>query len=120
MGSRDNEPSEAGEQPSVDWMFTSWDRAADIASKSCATTTTRFSRLKYREDRKRHMKQFVSKLNGFTKQKHGETQTSGDAADAELALCTASELRHTYDQIIGKLVNMISHPDPWILRRGTE
>lgn len=32
---------------------------------------------------------------------------------------TALELRHTYDQIPGKLVNMISHPEPWLLKRGS-
>jgi hypothetical protein len=37
-----------------------------------------------------------------------------------LSADTASELRHDYDQVIGKLVNMISHPGPWILKRGTE
>ena len=37
-----------------------------------------------------------------------------------LSADTASELRHNYDQVIGKLVNMISHPGPWILKRGTE
>jgi len=28
-----------------------------------------------------------------------------------------AELRQTYDYIIGKLVNMIINPTPWILRR---
>ena len=29
------------------------------------------------------------------------------------------ELHQTYDYIIGKLVNMIINPDPWVLKRGS-
>jgi four helix bundle protein len=62
---------------------------------------------------------FVSKLND-SEAEAAETQTRlAFAADCGyLSTDTASELRHAYDQIIGKLVNMISHPDPWILKRG--
>lgn len=31
---------------------------------------------------------------------------------------TGAELRQTYDYIIGKLVNMIINPSPWILQRN--
>jgi len=30
------------------------------------------------------------------------------------------ELYQTYDHIIGKLVNMIINPTPWILRKSTQ
>ena len=36
-----------------------------------------------------------------------------------LSTDAAAELRHVYDQVIGKLVNMITNPNPWILKRGT-
>ena len=70
--------------------------------------------------KRRYEAAFVSKLND-SEAEAAETQTwLAFAADCGyLSTDTASELRHTYDQIIGKLVNTISHPDPWILRRGT-
>jgi four helix bundle protein len=61
---------------------------------------------------------FVSKLND-SEAEAAESQTwLAFAADrGYLSTETASELHHAYDQIIGKLVNMISHPDSWILKR---
>jgi four helix bundle protein len=32
----------------------------------------------------------------------------------------ARELYTTYDHILGKLVNMINHPEPWLLRGGNK
>jgi len=30
------------------------------------------------------------------------------------------ELHQTYDYVIGKLVNTIINPDPWVLKRGSQ
>jgi four helix bundle protein len=31
----------------------------------------------------------------------------------------AAELYHVYDEVLGMLVEMINHPKPWLLVRGT-
>jgi len=71
--------------------------------------------------KRRYEAAFVSKLCD-SEAEAAETQTwLAFATDCGyLSADTASELRHDYDQVIGKLVNMISHPGPWILKRGTE
>jgi len=61
----------------------------------------------------------VSKLND-AESEAAETQTWIRFA-VECGYWTAEmgqELRQTYDYIIGKLVNMIINPSPWILRRN--
>jgi len=70
--------------------------------------------------KRRYEAVFVSKLN----------DSEAEAAETQIRLAfavecsylsadTASELRHIYDQILGKLVNMVSHPEPWLLKRGS-
>ena len=67
--------------------------------------------------KRRYEKAFVSKLSD-SEGEAAETQTWLEFAvnckylDAE----TGRTLYKTYDQIIGKLVNMIRNPDPWLLK----
>ena len=69
--------------------------------------------------KRRYRAAFVSKLN----------DAEAEAAETQVWLCFAvgceylapdvgNELRRTYDHIIGKLVNMIINPDPWVLKGG--
>ena len=69
--------------------------------------------------KRRYEAAFVSKLN----------DAESEAAEAQTWLRFAvecgyltpelgAELHQTYDYIIGKLVNMIINPGPWILRRN--
>ncbi len=69
--------------------------------------------------KRRYEAAFVSKLN----------DSEGEAAETQVWLRFAvacgclsqevgQELYQTYDHIIGKLVNMIFNPTPWILRRN--
>ena len=70
--------------------------------------------------KRRYEAAFVSKLND-AESEAAETQTWIQFA-VECNYWTAEmgqELRQTYDHIIGKLVNMIINPSPWILRRNT-
>jgi four helix bundle protein len=67
--------------------------------------------------RRRYVAAFVNKLNE-AEAEAAETQTwcafavECDYWDPE----TGKELQATYDKIIGKLVNMINDPYPWLLR----
>jgi len=69
--------------------------------------------------KRRYEAAFVSKLND-AESEAAETQTWIQFA-VECSYWTTEmgqELRQTYDYIIGKLVNMIINPSPWILRRN--
>ena len=68
--------------------------------------------------KRRYEAAFVSKLND-AESEAAETQTWLQFAIecGYLAPEIGAELRQTYDYIIGKLVNMIINPTPWILRR---
>ena len=70
--------------------------------------------------KRRYEAAFVSKLND-SEAEAAETQTwlAFAAECGYLSTDAAAELRHVYDQVIGKLVNMITNPNPWILKRGT-
>jgi len=68
--------------------------------------------------KRRYEAAFISKL----------TNVEGEAAETQTWLAfavsceymdkeTARELYRTYDHILGKLVNMVNHPDPWIIKR---
>ena len=67
--------------------------------------------------KRRYQAAFISKLND-AEAEAAETQTwiqfavKCDYIPSE----TGRDLHKTYDHIIGKIVNMISKPDPWILR----
>ena len=67
--------------------------------------------------RRRYKAAFVSKLND-AEAEAAETQTWIQFAleSNYLASGHAGDLNKTYDHIIGKLVNMIVNPAPWILR----
>lgn len=70
--------------------------------------------------KRRYEAAFVSKLND-AEAEAAETQTWASFA-VECGYWSAeigTELRKTYDHIIGKLVNMIINPNPWILKRGS-
>ena len=69
--------------------------------------------------KRRYEASFVNKLND-AEAEAAETQTwLRFAVDCGyLVPETGDELFQTYDHIIGKLVNMIINPSPWILRRG--
>ena len=70
--------------------------------------------------KRRYEAAFVSKLND-AESEAAETQTWNRFAvecgywGAE----TGRELHQTYDYIIGKLVKMITRPDPWLMERGS-
>ncbi len=68
--------------------------------------------------KRRYEAAFVSKLND-AEAEAAETQTWLDFAVAcgYLREEMGQELRQSYDHIIGKLVNMIYKPQPWLLRR---
>ena len=69
--------------------------------------------------KRRYEAAFVSKLND-AESEAAETQTWIHFA-VECSYWTAEmgqELHQTYDHVIGKLVNMIINPSPWILRRN--
>jgi four helix bundle protein len=69
--------------------------------------------------KRRYEAAFVSKLND-AESEAAETQTWIQFA-VECNYWTVEmgqELRQTYDYILGKLVNMIINPNPWILRRS--
>jgi four helix bundle protein len=71
--------------------------------------------------KRRYEAAFVSKLND-AEAEAAETQT-WIAFAVKCGYWPAeagAELRQTYDYIIGKLVNMIVNPSPWILKRGTQ
>jgi len=69
--------------------------------------------------KRRYEAAFVSKLNDAAS-KAAETQTWIRFAVecGYLSRELEQELYQTYDYIIGKLVNMIVNPMPWILRRN--
>ena len=69
--------------------------------------------------KRRYEASFVNKLND-AEAEAAETQTwIHFAVDCSyLGRETGNELHQVYDHIIGKLVNMIINPSPWILRRG--
>jgi four helix bundle protein len=69
--------------------------------------------------KRRYEAAFVNKLND-AEAEAAETQTwlAFAVECGYLPAPAATELRHAYDQILGKLVNMISHPEPWLLKRG--
>jgi four helix bundle protein len=71
--------------------------------------------------KRRYPNAFVSKLN----------DAEAEAAETEVWLELATrcgyldpavyaELEQSYEQILGKLVNMISHPDQWTIRSARE
>lgn len=66
--------------------------------------------------KRRYEAAFMSKIND-SEAEAGETQTWLEFAVecGYLASDQAQELRQMYDYIIGKLVNMIRKPSPWIL-----
>jgi four helix bundle protein len=70
--------------------------------------------------KRRYEAAFVSKLND-TEAEAAETQTwihfAVECGYLSKELC--QELYQTYDHIIGKLVNMIFNPTPWILQRNS-
>ena len=68
--------------------------------------------------KRRYEAAFISKLND-AEAEAAETQTWLIFANecCYLAATDADELHMQYDQIIGKLVNMIIKPAPWILPR---
>jgi four helix bundle protein len=71
--------------------------------------------------KRRYEAAFVSKLND-AEAEAAETQTWLRFAMecGYLAVEVGQELHQTYDYIIGKLVNMIINPQPWLMtRRGT-
>ena len=69
--------------------------------------------------KRRYEAAFVSKLND-AEAEAAETQTRTSFAvkcgywPAEVG----TELRRMYDHILGKLVNMVVHPAPWLMKRG--
>jgi four helix bundle protein len=71
--------------------------------------------------KRRYKAAFVSKLND-AESEAAETQTwirfamKCDYLSQEMG----QELHQTYDYVIGKLVNMIINPDPWVLKRGNQ
>jgi len=70
--------------------------------------------------KRRYEAAFVSKLND-AEAEAAETQTWTSFA-VECGYWpeeVGAELRQTYDYVIGKLVNMIINPAPWILRRNS-
>ncbi len=68
--------------------------------------------------KRRYQAAFVSKLNA-AEAEAAETQTWLEFANrcGYLPGDKTSELRRTYDHVIGKLVRMIVNPDPWILKK---
>ncbi len=69
--------------------------------------------------KRRYEASFVHKLND-SEAEAAETQTWIDFfVECEyLSPKEGKELRQVYDHIIGKLVNMIHQPKPWILKRS--
>ena len=69
--------------------------------------------------KRRYEAAFVSKLND-AESEAAETQTwIGFAVECGyLTSELGAELRQTYDYIIGKLVNMIINPKPWLMPRS--
>lgn len=69
--------------------------------------------------KRRYEAAFVSKLND-AESEAAETQTWLRFAVecGYLSPEAGQDLHRTYDHIIGKLVNMVIHPDPWILARN--
>jgi len=69
--------------------------------------------------KRRYEAAFVSKLND-AESEAAETQTWLRFAVecGYLSPEVDQELHQTYDYIIGKLVNMIINPTPWVLKRG--
>ncbi len=62
---------------------------------------------------------FIAKLND-AEAEASETQVWLEyAAKCEyLDLSAARKLHRTYDNVLGKLVKMANHPDPWILNKS--
>jgi four helix bundle protein len=71
--------------------------------------------------KRRYEAAFVSKLND-AEAEAAETQTwiAFAVKCGYWPLEAGAELHQTYEYIIGKLVNMIVNPSPWILRRSTK
>ena len=71
--------------------------------------------------KRRYEAAFISKLND-AEAEAAETQTWLNFANAcgYLHQDQAQELRRNYDYIIGKLVNMIIKPTPWLLSTGAQ
>ncbi len=66
--------------------------------------------------KRRYKAAFVSKLND-AEAEAAETQVwiRFSVECSYLSKKSGQELYKTYDHIIGKLVNMIIHPDPWLM-----
>ena len=69
--------------------------------------------------KRRYEAAFVSKLND-AEAEAAETQVWVRFAveTGYLSQDEGGELHNTYDHIIGKLVNMIVHPEPWLIERA--
>jgi four helix bundle protein len=69
--------------------------------------------------KRRYEAAFVSKLSD-SESEAAETQVwlqfavKCEYVDRDVA----AELYHTYDEVLGMLVEMINHPEPWLLRRS--
>lgn len=70
--------------------------------------------------KRRYEAAFVCKLND-AETEAAETQTWLRFAVecGYLSSEVSQELHQTYDHVIGKLVNMINNPQPWLLKRST-
>lgn len=68
--------------------------------------------------KRRYEAAFVSKLND-AESEAAETQTwlRFSVACGYLSKEAGEELYQTYDHILGKLVNMIANPHPWLMER---
>lgn len=71
--------------------------------------------------KRRYEAAFISKLNE-AESEAGETQTwlQFSIRCGYISEQLGDELYNTYDLVIGKLVNMINNPGPWLLSRRKE
>lgn len=69
--------------------------------------------------KRRYEAAFINKLNN-AEAETAETKTwlAFAVSCNYIARDVGQELRQTYDHVIGKLVNMIRNPRPWLLTRG--
>jgi four helix bundle protein len=67
--------------------------------------------------RRRYSAAFVSKLSDAeTEATETQVWVRFAVACRYLSGCAGDEIRGEYDRVIGKLVNMITHPAEWVLR----
>lgn len=76
--------------------------------------------LAFEAAKRRYRAAFVSRLND-AESEAAETQTwlQFSVECQYLSQQTGAELYQMYDVILGKLVGMITRPQPWILQRST-